>query len=208
MKRLPMRTQHAFAAPGGARREQDVADIVRLDRRRPRVGRVGVAAARNEVVPWQVGRFVPFERHPDDVPERRQGGAIEVGHLVGAEKLSHRHQQRCAGAGQDVGGLAGGISSVQRNHRGAGAVGGQAGHHPVPAVRRPERDPIATANAEVNHRGGGPTHLVAQLTEGQALVVGDQRIVVGKLTGNPVQHRGHGAGIARHRCSSNKASAW
>ena len=101
------------------------------------------------------------------MPQVRQGVAVDRRGLVGAEELAGREQQRRAGAGQDVGGLAGGVAGVQRHEHAAGVGGGQARHHPVPGVRRPDRDPVPGADAQVDHRRGGPADLVAQLGEGQ-----------------------------------------
>ena len=146
-------------------------------------------AARDELVP---GPVVLVDGHADDVPQRRQGVAVEFGGLVGAEEFAHRHQQRRPGAGQDVGGLAGGVAGVQRHDDAARVVGGQARDHPVPGVRRPDRDPVAGADAQVDHRRGGPSDLGPQLGERQPPIVGDQGIVVGELVGNPVQDRRNG----------------
>ena len=79
--------------------------------------------------------------------------------------------------------LAGGVAGVQRDDDGARVVRGQAGDHPVPGIRRPDGDPVSGGDTEVDHRRGGPAHLVAQLGEGQCLLGRDQRVVVGKLHG-------------------------
>ena len=60
-------------------------------------------------------------------------------------------------------------------------------------------DQIATRSpalhAQVDHRRGGPADLVAQLGEGQPPILGDQRVVLGELVGNPVQDLRNGPRI-------------
>jgi hypothetical protein len=80
-QRLPVRAQHAFAASGGAGREQDVADVVFVDRRCPGVDsiRLDRLGASHELGPSQhvdvpdAGQCgVVVDRHPHDVPKRRE----------------------------------------------------------------------------------------------------------------------------------------
>ena len=188
-QRLPVRAQHALAAAGGAGREQDVRDVVGCYGGGSRIGSRKVGPAGDELVP---GAVVLVEGHPHDVPQRRQVGRGPDRRPVGPEELAHRDQQRRLGAGQDVGGLAGGVAGVQRDDNRARVVRGQAGDHPVPGIRRPDGHPVSGGNAVVDHRRGGPAHLVAQPGEGQCLLRRDQRVVVGKRTGDPVQHRRSG----------------
>ena len=143
-----------------------------------------------------------------DKHNKANGEDNRDGGLVGAEELPGREEQRSTCTGQDVGGLTGGVSGVQRYHDAAGVVRGQACHHPVPGIRRPDRDAVPGAHAQVDHRGGGLAHLGAQLPVGQLTIVGNQRVVIGQLVGNPVQDLRNGPQIGGHRCSSNKASAW
>ena len=217
-QRLPMRAQRALAAAGGAGGEQDVGDVVGLDRRGARVDGLegsGFLAARDELVP---GSVVLLDRYPDDVPQFGQGVAVDRSGLVGAEELTGCEQQRCAGPRQDVAGLAGGVAGVQRHEHAAGVGGGQARDHPVPGVRRPDRDPVPGADAQVDHRGGGSADLVAQLGECQpptspagppappaatSASCSENRSAIRSRTCGMVL----GIGL-RHRCSSNKASAW
>ena len=119
----------------------------------------GVGAAGDEVVPRPVARLY---RHPHDVPQRRQGVAVQVGNAIGAEESAHREQHRRMGAGQDVAGFLGGVTGVQRHHGGAGVVDRQAGHHPMPGVRRPDGHPVSGLHAERDQRGRSPVYLVAQ----------------------------------------------
>ena len=200
-----MCAQRALAAAGRAGGEQDVGDVVRLHRRRAGVDRIQIRAAGDELVP---GAVVLVDRDAHDVPQVGQRGPIQVGGLVGAEEFTGRHQQRRPGAGQHVGGFARGVAGVEGDDHAARVVGGQAGDDPVPGVRRPDRDAVPGGDAQVDHRRGGGADLVAQLREGQPPVVGHQRVVVGELVGNPVQDLRNGPQIGRHRCSSNKASAW
>ena len=158
---LPVRAQHALAAAGGAGGEEDVGDVVGRDGRGARVGGVEIGSARatnSSHVPSSV-----VDGHPDDVAQRGKRGAVEFGGPVGAEELAHADQQRRLGAGQDVGGLAGGVAGVERDDDGARVVRGQARDHPVPGVRRPDRDPVAGVHAEVDHRGGGLPDLGSEL---------------------------------------------
>ncbi len=157
-QRLPVRAQHAFAAAGGAGGEQDVGQVVGSDRGRSRVGRRQVGPRADKLVPRSVVRL---DRHSHDVPQIGQRRAVEVGRPVCAEELAHRHQQGSAGSGQDVGGFGRRVAGVQRHHDRAGVVRGQAGDHPVPGIRRPDRHPVAGVHAEADHRGCGATHLVA-----------------------------------------------
>ena len=76
---------------------------------------------------------------------------------------------------------------------------GQAGDHPVPAVRRPDRHPVAGVHTEADHRCRGAAHLVPQLGEGERPIFGDQGIVVGKFARDVVQRRRNGLRVARHR---------
>ena len=127
--------------------------------------------------------------------QRRQPIAVQFGGLVGAEELAGGDQQGRAGAGQDVGGLAGGVAGVQRHQHAARVMGRQARHHPVPGVRRPDRDPVPGVDAELDHRRGGLADLGPQFAERDLPIVGDQRIVVGELVGNPVQDLRNGPWI-------------
>ena len=141
---------------------------------------------------------------------RRSGrrGAVQVRGLVRAEEFTGRDEQRRCGAGQHVGGLACGVARVEGDDHAARIVGGQACDDPVPGVRRPDRDAVPGGDAVVDHRCGGDPHLVAQLREGEPSHVGDQGVMVGELVGDPVEDLRNGPQIGRHRCSSNKASAW
>ena len=156
----------------------------------------------DELVP---GAVVLVDRDADDVPQRGQCVAVEVGDPVGAEELAHPEQQRRLGAGQDVGGLGGGVAGVQRHHHGAGVMGGQAGDHPVPGVRRPDRDPvagltprsiIAAAARRTSSRSSAKVSVRSSVTSASWSA---------KSTADPVQHRGSGARgshrllVMRHR---------
>ena len=199
-QRLPVRAQHTFAAAGGAGGEQDVGEVVGVYRGGAGIGGAQgctAGAARHEVVPRPVVRI---NRHPHDMPQIGQRGPVKISGLVGTQELAHRHQQRSTGAGQDVGGLGGGIAGVQRYHGGAGVMGGQAGNHPMPGVRRPDRHPVARAHTQRDHRRRGTAHLVAQLGKSEGAIGRDQRVVFGKLARDAVQHRRDGLRIARHRC--------
>ena len=66
--------------------------------------------------------------------QRGQGAAVHAARPVGTQELAGREQDRRVGSGQDVGGLFGRVAGVQRDHRRAGMVDGQAGHRPVPGV--------------------------------------------------------------------------
>ena len=154
-ERLPVRAQHALAAAGGAGREEDVGDVV---------GRDG-CGARVDASPRSAPRATNSSQVPSSLLDRARGrrgaGPAAASRSrsatpVGAEELAHREQQRRPGAGQDVGGLAGGVAGVQRHHHAAGVVRGQARDHPVPGVRRPDRDPVAGGHAQVDHRRGSP----------------------------------------------------
>ena len=185
VQRLPVRAQRALAAAGGAGGEQDVGDVVGFDRGGTGIDGIEIGARRatnSSQVPssLSIGTRTMCRRSGRAI-------AIQIGGLVGAEELAGRHQQRRPGAGQHVGGLAGGVAGVQRHEHAAGVVRGQARHHPVPGIRRPDRDPVPGAYAEFEHRGGGPADLVAQLAERQPPIVGHQRVVVEELVGNPVQ---------------------
>ena len=162
-QRLPVRTQHAFAAAGGAGGEQDVGDVVG-----PRPPRRGRPPPRGRM-PWPMNSsHVSVARLLDRGPARCDADravriAVEVGDSVGAEELAHREQQRGAGACQDVGRPRGGVAGVQRHDDGAGVVGGQAGDHPVPGVRRPDRHPIAGLHVKARSSPrppGGPRRAI------------------------------------------------
>ena len=70
-------------------------------------------AAGHELVP---GAVVLCRRAPARCAAGRAvASRSQFGGPVGPEELAHRDQQRRFGAGQDVGGLAGGVSGVQRD---------------------------------------------------------------------------------------------
>ncbi len=176
-QRLPVRAQHAFAAAGGAGGEQDVADVLGCDGGGTGCdGIQGPGTRGDELVP---GPVVGFDRHPHDVPQRGQRGPVQAGRPVGAQEEARREQHRRAGSVQDVGGFCGGVAGVQRHHRGAGVVDRQAGHHPVPGVRRPDGHPVCGFDTEGDQRRRGAVDRVAQLGRRETPVLGDQRRVVG-----------------------------
>ena len=111
--------------------------------------------------------------------------ALALGALVfiGAER-----QDPGAGIAQDVHELGCRQPGVERHDDGAGAVDGQARDHPVPGVRRPDRNVVAGLDAVGDQRGGGPPGLRAEFAEGQPAVLGDQCGLLGKLGADPVQH--------------------
>ena len=83
-----MRAQRALAAAGGAGREEDVGDVVGLDRCGANFNGLegsGFLAPRDELVP---GSVVLLDRYPDDVAEFRQGVAVYRSRIVGAEEFS------------------------------------------------------------------------------------------------------------------------
>src|SRR6476620_10010760 len=87
-QRLPMRAQRALAAAGGAGREENVGDVVGLDRRGANFNGLegsGFLAPRDELVP---GSVVLLDRYPDDVAQFRQGVAVYRSRIVSAEELS------------------------------------------------------------------------------------------------------------------------
>ena len=109
----------------------------------------------------------------------RQCGTVELGGAVGAEELARRDQQGGLGAREDVGGLGGGVAGVQWDDDGAGVVGGQCGHHPVPGVRAPDGDPVADRDAQVDHGRRGTSYFIAQLAVSEAFIGRDQGVMLG-----------------------------
>ena len=175
-----MRAQHAFAAAGRAGGEQNVADVVGRDRGSAAADRVEACrfrASGDEVAPCPVFRF---DRHSHDVPQCRQGVAVQAGDPVGAQELTHSEQHRRPGAGQDVTGFRRGVAGVHWHYGSAGVVNRQAGHYPVPGVRRPDGHPVAGLDAERDERGGCAMYFVAQRGGGEGAVFGDQRVLVGE----------------------------
>ncbi len=118
--------------------------------------------------------------------------SVELGDRLGAEKSSHRENDRGLRARQDVGSLAGGEAGVDRYQYGARVVNGKAGDDPVPGVRRPDRDPSAGLHAESGEGRGRATDLIVQLSEGEVAVIGDQSGMVGVVEGHPVKYSGCG----------------
>ena len=125
-------------------------------------------AAGDELVPRR--RPCLLDRDAHDVRAARAAavGGRRSAALSRPRNAPDGEQQRRRGAGQDVGGLAGGVAGVERDEHAAGVVRRQARHHPVLGVRRPDRDPVAGLDAEVDHRRGGLPDLGEQLGVGQA----------------------------------------
>ncbi|OBI89001.1 hypothetical protein A9X00_21810 [Mycobacterium sp. 1245805.9] len=120
------------------------------------------SAVGDELVP---GSVVRLDRDADDVAQRRQRRAVQVGHAVIAQESTHPEQHRRTRAGQDVAGFSGRVSGVERHHGGPGVVNRQAGHHPVPGVRRPDGNPVPGPHAQCDEGGRRAVHLV---TKGRA----------------------------------------
>ncbi len=198
VERLPVRAQRALAAAGGAGGEQDVGDVVGLDRRGaghpPRRGRFRARRTRPR-----------FRRPSRSVPGRC--AAAPAGNPGPVRRSCRRRRTRPsppAAAPRCAPGCRWprrGVAGVQRHHDPARVVRGQACDHPVPGVRRPDRHPVAGADAHVDHPRGGPSDLGPQLGERQPPIDpgrtagtagSDQRVVVGELVGNPVENRRNG----------------
>ena len=150
---LPVGEHRALRVPGGAGGEEDVADVVRW-RRRPRWWRrcpasTSAPPARNASQPW-------FESVLVDDGRGEVGQVLAGQHpdVVGAEEPVDGHEQPDRRLAQDVRGLGALVAGVQRHHDRAGPYRAQRGDDPPPAVRGPQRHPVAGFDARPRRARG------------------------------------------------------
>ena len=209
VERLPVCAQHALAAAGGAGGEQDVGDVVGRDGGGAGVDRGEIGAARDELVPRC--------RRPSSIGTRtmwRSAGSASRSRsagLVGTEELARREQQRRLGAGQDVGGLAGGVAGVQRHQR-------RRRRSAWPGTRPPSARCSATRSRPGRRRCTPRSIIAAAACRTSARSCGERQRCRSSVTSaswsemrSAIRSRTCGMVLScasGHRCSSNKASAW
>ena len=172
--------------PGGARGEQHVERVVERDLVEGQLPGLG-----EQLVPrHRVGHRVRPVVQPDDVPDARQpladrGQLVALVDLLGAVPVRRDGEQHGRlELAEPVDDAAGAELRCARRPHGAQARGGQEHHDRLRDVRQVPDDPVAPPHAEALQPGAGPSHLVAQLAEGELpwlarLGAGDDRGAVG-----------------------------
>ena len=92
---------------------------------------------------------------------------VEHRRVVGAEEPSDGEEDPGPRLPQDVGRLVSLEPGVEGHQQRAGTDGAQGGDHPLGAVGRPDRHPVAPLDPVGHDGAGGGGHLVGQLVEGQ-----------------------------------------
>ncbi len=170
-----------FGRPGGARGEDEVGDVVGLDRGGPGGGRgrIDRVAGREEVGETRDGPAVGSGvRTARRALVAQEDGASQVAgvlarqhaRVVGAQEAAHRHEGRRAGVADDVGRLTTLVPRVQRHQHRTGPQEPERGEHPLGAVGRPHGHPVARPDTGGHEAAGVAVDLGSQLRVGQAHV--------------------------------------
>jgi hypothetical protein len=170
----------ALRGTGGARGEQDVAQVVRADGRRPLRRRVvgHRVGPRQQLRPRGGVGSVGAPEHHDLLDAGREALVGDQLDVVGAQELGGREQHPGPGGAQHVRGLGSLEPGVERHDDGAGAVHAQGPDGPLPDVGRPDGDAVAGRHAAGHEGAGRGVHGVGELGEAQADLVVDEALEV------------------------------
>jgi hypothetical protein len=119
---------------------------------------------------------------PDDDREGVSLGVRSAHQLVvlrAAEETVRNGDHLGARAGDDVGCLVPGVAGVDGCEGAAGVGDCECEDLPAPGVRRPDADPVTTADAEGDERTRRAAYLLVQLCIGQPGVAVDDSLPVG-----------------------------
>ena len=188
---------------GRARGEQDVARILRCDRRRPPVelGPVVVGDGAQQVLPG-VGSLCGRTVDDHDRVELRQVDRRGAQHrdVVGTEEVGRREQHAGPAAREHDRRLVALEACVDRHQRRPGGAQPEDRDDPPQRVRRPDRHPVTRPDAGVHERRADVADQLTERRVGEGDTLRDDR------DGVPVSgdRRGERCGD-RHRC---RCTAW
>jgi hypothetical protein len=166
---LCVRAHRAFGFASGARREENIGHVVRIDRRRALLGggRRNLRGACQELRVAE-GAFRCVSPQHDDLGEigKLGVGATKERHVVDVEETRHGEEHLCPALLEQVCGLDAFVSGVDWDHHAANRVNRQRTDDPLPDVRRPNGDAIAFVDASGDEGSRCFVHSVGQLGEG------------------------------------------
>ncbi len=189
---LPVGQHRALRRAGGARGEEDVADVIAAHRRGPlRASRiVDGRGAREEVGKADgVARYGAAEHH--DLLERFDTTVVlHRADVVAVEEARHREQHADGRAPHDVARLAALETGVDRYEPRADAVHRERRHHPLADVGCPDRDAIAAVHAACHQRASRDVDPIGELREAPSFVILRERLGVHEATCRVVDELG------------------